>query len=237
MQIMTSDAAAGPTQKSGEILVFLIRNETKCSECGAELYRGAMITLRQDKGALCLACADLDHLELLPSGDAAITRRAAKRSSLRAVVLRWSRTRNRYERQGILAESEAIDRAETECVADAEQRRRQSERRTTREAELDRRFVKEFARAIRLQWPGCPTEEATRIAEHACLKYSGRVGRSAAAKRLDPEAVKFAVVAAVRHRFTDYDRLLLRGVERSEARALVSDAVARKLQSWQPAGV
>jgi hypothetical protein len=43
---------------------------------------------------------------------------------------------------------------------------------------------------------------------HDCRKYSGRVGRSAMAKRLDPEAVFLAVQAFVRHRFTDYDDLL-----------------------------
>jgi hypothetical protein len=56
-----------------------------------------------------LVCADLDHLEFLPSGDAAVTRRASKYSKLKAVVLQWSRTRQRYERQGILVETEAIE--------------------------------------------------------------------------------------------------------------------------------
>ena len=55
-------------QKSGGILVFLIRNEAKCAECGQELWRGRMITLNRDRGALCLGCADLDHLEFLASG-------------------------------------------------------------------------------------------------------------------------------------------------------------------------
>jgi hypothetical protein len=226
------DTTPDPDQKRGEILVFLVRKETKCGECGAELFSGAMITLAGDRGALCLVCADLDHLEFLPSGEAALTRRASKYSKLKAVVLRWSRTRKRYERQGILAESEAIDRAEAECVADTDQRRRQAERRAEREAELDRRFVREFADAILQQFPRCPGKEATRIAEHACRKYSGRVGRSAAARRFDLEPIRLAATASVRHRFTDYDLLLLRGVERAEARARVYDAVEKKLEQW-----
>jgi len=56
-----------------------------------------------------------------------------------------------------------------------------------------------------------------------------------AAKRFDPEPVRLAVVAAVRHQFTNYDRLLLKGVERHEARALVSSAVERKLEEWKQA--
>src|SRR5208337_2906199 len=96
IQVMPQQGAA---QNPGELLVFLIRKDTKCSECGKAMYRGGMITLNRERGALCLACADLDYLEFLPSGDAAVTRRASKHSQLKAVVLRWSRTRNRYERQ------------------------------------------------------------------------------------------------------------------------------------------
>jgi hypothetical protein len=216
----------------GGILVFLVRNDTKCAECGKELFRGSMITLTRDKGALCLGCADLDHLEYLPSGDAALTRRTSKNSRLKAVVLQWSRSRKRYERQGILAETEAIQQAEAECLADADQRQRQAVRRAEREAELDRDFVRAFSMAILGQFPGCPVKEATRIAEHACRKYSGRVGRSAEAKRLDPEAVRLATRAAVRHRFTNYDDLLLRGMERYEARSAVASALEKKLREW-----
>ena len=63
--------------------------------------------LAGEKGALCLPCADLDHLVFLPSGDAALTRRAGKHSTLAAVVLKWSRARKRYERQGFLVEETA----------------------------------------------------------------------------------------------------------------------------------
>ena len=176
---MEPEPQQGVAQKPDELLVFLIRKDTKCSECGKGLYRGGMITLNRERGALCLACADLDYLEFLPSGDAAVTRRASKHSKLKAVVLRWSRTRNRYERQGILAETEAIEKAEAECLADADRRLRQAERRREREAEVDQQFVNEFADAIVRQFPGFPSKEASRIASHACRKYSGRVGRSA----------------------------------------------------------
>jgi hypothetical protein len=229
---MEPEPQPGAAQKPGELLVFLIRKNTKCSECGEALWQGGMITLNRERGALCLACADLDQLEFLPSGDAAVTRRASKHSKLKAVVLQWSRTRNRYERQGILVETEAIEKAEAECLADADRRLRQAERRREREAGVDQQFVNEFANAIVRQFPGCPPKEANRIAGHACRKYSGRVGRSAAAKRLDPEPVRLAVIAAVRHQSTNYDTLLLQGIERHEARALVSGAVERKLGEW-----
>ena len=191
-----------------------------------------MITLDRQRGALCLTCADLDHLEFLPSGDAAVTRRASNYSKLKAVVLQWSRPRQRYERQGILVETEAIEQVEKECLADADHRRRKAQRRALREAELDQRFVSDFANAIRQHFAQCSSQEASQIAEHACRKYSGRVGRSAAAKEFDREAIRLAVAASIRHRFTNYDALLLRGVDRGEARSLVADAVAEKLQQW-----
>lgn len=219
-------------QKPGEILVFFVRRDTKCGECGANLFSGMMITLEKDRGALCLTCADLDHLQFLASGDAAVTRRATKHSKLRAVVLQWSRSRKRYERQGILVEAEAIEKAETECLADAEQRKRQSERRAIRAAELDQVFVAQFADAIRQEFPKCPVTDANRIAEHACLRSSGRVGRTAEAKQFDPDSIYLAVRAAVRHEFTDYDILLLRGIERSVARSRVHDRVEKKLREW-----
>jgi hypothetical protein len=229
--VMQPDAPVA--QKRGEILVFFLRRDTKCAECGKELFSGSMLTLEKERGALCLGCADLHHLEFLPSGDAAVTRRATKHSNLRAIVLQWSRTRKRYERQGILVETAAIEKAEAECLEDADRRKRQAERRALRAAELDQVFVEQFAQTIRQQFPKCPISDANRIAEHACLKHSGRVGRTAAAKQFDPNAVYLAVAATVRHEFTNYDQLLLKGIERFEARARVRDAVERKLRAWR----
>jgi hypothetical protein len=40
------------------------------------------------------------------------------------VVLKWSRARNRYERQGLLVEEQALEKAEEECLADSELRER-----------------------------------------------------------------------------------------------------------------
>lgn len=57
--------------------------------------------------AICLKCASLAHLEYLPAGDAAVTRRATKYSSLRVVVMKKSAARKCSERQGIPTEPEA----------------------------------------------------------------------------------------------------------------------------------
>src|SRR5438876_6406720 len=111
-------------QKAGAeecIVVFWILKESVCSECGTELWKCSFLKMEGGK-ALCLPCADLDHLVFLPRGDTALTRRSRKYSGLSAVVVRFSRSRGRYERQGILVEVSALERAEKECQADAQRR-------------------------------------------------------------------------------------------------------------------
>jgi hypothetical protein len=215
-----------------EIKVFISHRESKCEECAEELGRKAWITLEENKGALCLACADLDELVFLPSGDAALTRRSKKYSTLSAVVLKFSRARRRYERQGLLVQEDALIRAEAECLVDNDLRERRNERAKERRAELDQEYIGEFAKRIRILFPGCPTGRELAIAEHACLKYSGRVGRSAAAKTLADEPVRLAVSAHIRHRETNYDALLAKGWGRRRARAEVNDRVEATLDEW-----
>ena len=220
-------------KRSEAIKVFISHRDSTCGECGEELGRQAWITLEENKGALCLACADLDDLVFLPTGDAALTRRARKHSVLSAVVLKFSRARGRYERQGLIVEENALNQAETECLADADARARRAERQRERQAELDRSYVEQFAKRIRELFPACPPEREMQIAEHACRKYSGRIGRSAAAKSLSEAAVLLAVAAHIRHRETDYDKLLAAQWDRTAARAKVKDKVDELLRRWQ----
>ena len=215
------------------MVVFWIRRVSVCAECGTELAKGRFLRMEGDQ-PLCLHCADLDHLIFLPRGNAALTRRASKHSTLRAVVVRFSRTRKRYERQGVLVEEPALERAEQECLADAEARAAARERAEDRRRQLDAAYVDAFARRIGDLYPGCPRRERQVIAEHACRKYSGRVGRSAAAKQLDETAIQLAVRAHARHCHTTYDELLARGRERGEARATVTTAVDDVLTRWGP---
>lgn len=223
----------GSTHKRDELKVFISSRESTCDECGEELGHRAWITLQGDKGALCLSCADLDHLVFLPSGDAALTRRAKKNSRLWAVVLKWSRSRKRYERQGLLVEDEAVQQAEKECDADAAQREIRRARAMVRQEELDQEYIELFARRVRDLYPHAPRDRERVIAKHACRKYSGRVGRSAAAKELAEEAVHLAVLAHIRHAETDYDELLIQGIHRGEARAHIDPALSEIADRWQ----
>jgi hypothetical protein len=215
-----------------EIVVILTRRAGICAECGREFFDGSMIRMLKDQPH-CLDCADLGHLEFLMRGNTALTRRASRYSPLRAVVVQWSRARKRYERQGILVTAAAIDRAEKECLEDADLRERQRERAVERREGVESAYQAGVTAAIRAAFPGCPETEAETIAAWTCQKHSGRVGRSAAAKALDPQALKLAVIAHIRHEHTGYDRLLMRHGDREAARAAVRPEIDRILRQWE----
>ncbi len=222
----------GTISKRDEIVVFWIVRDSACAECGEELGTGCFLRMETER-PLCLRCADLDHLVFVERGDAALTRRASRYSTLRAVVVRFSRARKRYERQGLLVEEQALVRAEQECLSDAKARRLARERAAERRHSYDAEYLATFAARVGDLFPGCPIEEQRAIADHACQKYSGRVGRSAAAKELQASAIDLAVRAHVRHVHTRYDELLASGVAREEARARVAAPVATCLDAWQ----
>jgi hypothetical protein len=173
--------------ESSDIVVFSVRGrDSRCSECNEEIGHRGLLRKEGDRG-LCMDCAELGDLVFLPSGNTALTRRATKYSPMRAVVVLWSTARKRYERQGILVAEEAIERAESECLEDEEIRERKRERNAEHREVLDKKYVASFATKIRERYPSAPAGEEDAIARHACRKYSGRVGRSAAAKEFDPE--------------------------------------------------
>jgi hypothetical protein len=215
-----------------ERVAFLILRDSRCSECGIELERGSLLYMEADQ-ALCLACAGLGDLEYLPAGDAALTRRAAKHSTRKTVVVQFSRSRGRYERQGILVEEPALKRAEEECESDAGERAMERQRRAASLPGQDRKLALAMAQRIQEIFPGCPPAAAQRIAAHTAVRGSGRVGRTAAGRGLDEQAMTLAVVAAVRHQNTAYDALLASGLDRPLAREQVRDQVEETLAAWR----
>ena len=219
--------AAGQA-KAPDLVVIEPLNQWTCAGCSGS---GSLL-LMEDGEPLCTACADLDHLVFLPAGDAALSRRARTASRLVAVVVRFSRSRKRYERQGILVEEAALQQAEAQCLADEEARARRRKRDRQRRADQDVVFEGQLAEAVVRLFPGCPPERAAAIAHFASVRGSGRVGRSAAARALDDRAVRLAVAASVRHEDTGYDELLMAGVPRPAAREQVRPAIERVLAAW-----
>lgn len=218
--------------KPPDLVVFkTVADDAVCAECKAEIPRGDFIFREQDQ-SLCLRCADLDHLEFLPSGDAALSRRSKKHSPLSAVVVQFNRRARRYERRGILVTAEAIAQAERECLSDADRRAAQRERGAERRKAEDATLVRDLAGVVLRLYPGCPADEAERIAAHTARRGSGRVGRSAAGRNLREDSVRLAVIAHIRHEHTGYDDLLMTGTPRQDARRMITARIDKVLAAW-----
>lgn len=102
--------------KPAELVAILPRNrDWTCHRCGGT----GNLLMMEPPGPCCLKCLGLDDLDFLPSGNALLTRRAKAKSARHAIVVRFSRTRGRYERQGVLVEPEALAAAKAE-VGDGE---------------------------------------------------------------------------------------------------------------------
>ena len=213
-------------------VVFDIVRDSQCAECGALLERGTFLLMEAEQ-PLCLACAGLADLEFLPAGDTALTRRASKYSQRAAVVVRFSRSRGRYERQGLLVETSAVEKAEHECVQDAGERAAARLRAAEERREQDRLLVVQMTAHIATLFPGCPPAERAAIAKHTAVRGSGRVGRTEAGRALEQDALTAAVVAAIRHRHTKYDELLAKGMDRSRARQQVAGSIDGILAAWR----
>jgi hypothetical protein len=99
-------ASRGP-----ELLVIQPLSDTwKCHRCGGT----GDLLIMESPGPACLRCTGLDDLEFLPAGDALLTRRVKAKSARHAVVVRFSKSRRRYERQGLLIEPRALAEAQRE---------------------------------------------------------------------------------------------------------------------------
>jgi hypothetical protein len=98
------------------VVVQPLNKEWQCHRCG----KTGDLLVMENPGPACLRCVGLDDLEFLSAGNALLTRRVKAKSARFAVVVRFSRTRRRYERRGVLAEPQALAEAQREL--DAERR-------------------------------------------------------------------------------------------------------------------
>ncbi len=98
--------------------LFALSRPSRCYGCDSKLVVGDIAKLNKknedEKEVFCLSCAGLSGMELLPSGNAAVTRLAKKYSTKHFVVMRWSEVWKTYERQGLLVEVEALKQARDE---------------------------------------------------------------------------------------------------------------------------
>ncbi len=102
---------AEKTSRAPDLVVIQpLNREWICHRCGGT----GDLLIMEGPGPACLRCAGLDDLEFLSAGDALLTRRVKAKSKRYAVVVRFSRARRRYERQGVLAETQALDEVQRE---------------------------------------------------------------------------------------------------------------------------
>ncbi len=92
------------------VVIQPLNTEWRCHRCGGT----GDLLIMENPGPACLRCLGLDDLEFLPAGDALLTRRVKAKSKKYAVVVRFSRSRRRYERRGLLVEPEALAAAARE---------------------------------------------------------------------------------------------------------------------------
>jgi hypothetical protein len=112
---------AQKASRAPELVVIVpLNDEWKCHRCGGS----GDLLIMENPGPACLRCLGLDDLEFLPAGDALLTRRAKAKATRHAVVVRFSRSRRRYERQGLLVEAEALAQAQRELGLDETSRER-----------------------------------------------------------------------------------------------------------------
>jgi hypothetical protein len=105
---------AEKAKRAPDLLVIQpLKDDWTCHRCG----RTGDLLVMENGGPACLRCVGLGNLEFLPAGDALLTRRAKAKSARSAVVVRFSRSRRRYERQGLLVEKRALAAAQREVEA------------------------------------------------------------------------------------------------------------------------
>lgn len=98
-----------------ELVVFWTISNAQCSRCEEKLPRGNFLLMEAGQ-PLCLACTPLNGLVFVPRGNMKLTLRSKKYSTTSAVVVKFSRARKRYERQGILVQEAALQKAEKEIM-------------------------------------------------------------------------------------------------------------------------
>jgi hypothetical protein len=102
---------AEKASRAPELVVIQPLNDAwKCHRCGGT---GSLLIM-ESPGPACLRCVGLDDLEFLAAGDALLTRRVKTKSARFAVVVRFNKSRRRYERQGLLVEPQALTDAQRE---------------------------------------------------------------------------------------------------------------------------
>ncbi|KAJ5396295.1 uncharacterized protein N7487_010598 [Penicillium crustosum] len=165
-----------------------------------------------------------DGYILVPKGDVYITRhcRSKTKESERIVYVVYNRTGKRT--LGIRVPEEIHTEVLKSAAATKESRANAVQVRDAKDLSKSRELLKS-------EFPLMPKETLKIVLEHAFLKGSGRVGRTAMIS--DEKKTLLAVEAHIRHVHTPYEKLLDEGVSRKDAREQVWPTVQAVERAWQ----
>lgn len=176
--------------------------------------------------------------DLLPPGDAALTRRV--KAAGPSWVIRKKRGRKTFS-QGVWAPAETIARIRDALAVEREDPKYAAKLeagRSRRRAEQER-YVEEFGLEVRLflafdrKYETLEAELAVAIAEHATPVGSGTVART---QRIPVERrAEAATIAWLRHQTTGYDDMKIPRVKgmRREVRRMLADRSRKMLSSYR----
>ncbi|KAK4868434.1 hypothetical protein LT330_007156 [Penicillium expansum] len=161
---------------------------------------------------------------LVPKGDVYITRhcRSKTKESERIVYVVYNRTGKRT--LGIRVPKEIYTEVLESAAETKESRANAVQVRDARDLSKSRELLKN-------EFPLMPKESLKIVLEHAFLKGSGRVGRTAMIS--DEKKTLLAVEAHIRHVHTPYEKLLEEGVSRKDAREQVWSTIQAVERAWQ----
>jgi len=215
--------------------VYLTKKETlSCQRCKRPVKLGEkFVAESEEHRGTCFKCSPYVNAAFLEPGDAAMTRRSKKYSSFCGVLYAWNKRRKRFERKGQYVEAEAIELARKECELDAGKRAKSNEKAAIKRTADDIVYIDAFSKAIKHRYPNCPKNREVEIAQHACEKYSGRVGRTANAKQFDITMIDLAVEAHIRHTETNYDAQFNKGKTKRAIRSEVKVDITAVLNKWR----
>lgn len=100
-------------------VVYELSRASRCHNCDKKLEVGEIVRLQNkddEREALCTKCSGLETFEIVRSGNAQLTRLAAKYSESSFTIMRWSDLWKAYERKGIMVSAEALRRAKSELA-------------------------------------------------------------------------------------------------------------------------
>ncbi|OQD82227.1 hypothetical protein PENANT_c022G00699 [Penicillium antarcticum] len=160
----------------------------------------------------------------VPKGDVYITRHCRSKTKESNQIVYLVYKPNGKHTLGIRVPSEIHTTVLESAEATAESRADAVKVRDANDARKNRKLLME-------EFPLMPEASLEIILDHAFLKGSGRVGRTA--RISDEHRIHLAVEAHIRHVRTDYDKLLDEGLERHEARKRVWDEVQAIERAWQ----